>query len=251
MLGYEFKNLNKYVKIKHIVTNRLDGFSHPPFDSLNLGLHVDDEKVLVIKNREKVTNQLGYPIDDLVSMKLIHGSNVEIIQKTNKGKEEIRDTDAMITNIRGIILGVFVADCVPSIIYDPKNHAIAVIHGGWRGLAQNIGSKTIDKMIDTYDTAPENLIVGIGPAICGKCYEVGDEIKNKINKKFPSFAKEVLKNNKGKDYLNIQKLMKLQLKEKGVKSIEIANVCTLENKDYFSYRRDKKTGRFGIFAVLK
>ena len=257
MIGYEFSNLKEFKKLKCFVTDGLDGFSQPPYDSLNLGLHINDKMDSVLKNREKAVDHLGYMLSDLVVMDLVHGSNVEIIENKDKErgsdsiKNAIPETDAMVTNEKDVVLSVFVADCIPAIIYDPENHVIATIHGGWKPLAGNITAKTIDKMVSVFGSNPNKLVVGVGPAVCGKCYDVYENVANEIKEAFPNFAKEVLIKNKGRIYLDIQKLMRLQLEDKGVKNIETSEICTFENKDFYSYRRDKETGRFGIFAVLE
>lgn len=257
MIGYEFSNLKKFKELKCFVTDKQDGFSKPPYNSLNLGLHVNDQPDSVTKNREKAVKHLGYSLNDLVVMDLVHGSNVKIIENKDKGRGSnttetaIPQTDAIVTNEKGVILSVFVADCVPAVIYDPKNHVLATIHGGWKPLAKNITGKTIEKMVNIYNSDSEKLVAGIGPAICGKCYDIYENVTNEIREAFPNFANDVLTENKGKTYLDIQKLMQLQLEDKGVKNIETAEICTFENKDFYSYRRDQVTGRFGIFAVLE
>lgn len=255
MIGYEFNNFKKYKELKHLVTDRLDGHSKEPFDSLNVGLHVTDNKSTVLKNRQEISKYIGYDIKDFVFMEQVHGSNIRIIKKDNKGKGStsletaVKNTDAMITNEKGIVLSVFVADCIPIIIYDPHKQILAVVHGGWRGLTKNVIGKTIDLMNEKFGSIAEELIVGIGPTICEKCCEIGNEVVNIINTKFPKLAKRVIKKRNGKMYIDM-KIAKLQLEEKGVRDIEIADICTYENKKFYSYRRNKVTGRFGLFAVL-
>lgn len=125
MIGYEFSNLKKYKELKCFVTDRLGGFSKLPYDSLNLSLHGNDHTDSVIKNRKEAVGYLGYPLKDIVVMSLVHESNVQIIKNIDKGrgsdsaKTAIPQTDAIVTNEKNIVLSVFVADCIPAVIYDP------------------------------------------------------------------------------------------------------------------------------------
>lgn len=257
MIGYEFANLKKFKELKCFITDRLDGSSQPPYDSLNLGLHVNDSSDSVIKNREKAVSHLGYLLEDLVVMDQVHGSNVSMVARNDKGrgsdslKTALPQTDASITNEKDIVLSIFAADCIPAVIYDPENHVIATIHGGWKPLAKNITAKTINKMVSEYGSDPKKLVAGIGPAVCGKCYDVYENVACEIRESFPDIAEDVLAKNNGRIYLDIQKLMSLQLAKEGVRNVEVAEICTFENPDFYSYRRDKETGRFGLFAVLK
>jgi YfiH family protein len=147
------------------------------------------------------------------------------------------------------------ADCSLNIFYDPVKKVLAVSHSGWKGIVSRVLPNTIFKMVKTFACKRENIQVGIGPTICEKCYEVGDELIEKIEASFPDSMDQILsKTRKGSRSINIVKALHIQLCDEGIKPghIELSNLCNAcRMGDFFSYRNENKTtGRFGLFAVL-
>lgn len=174
--------------------------------------------------------------ENLIQADQVHEAGVKWVDASTKSP--VPKTDALITKDRGLWLGIQTADCVPILIYDPKKKIIAAVHAGWRSTVYRIVPETIEKMKSFAD----NLIVGIGPAICGQCFQVGPE----VSKHFPEEAKEG-------DRVNLWEANKMQLLEMGVleENIEILNLCTYENKDsLYSYRRGDRDKRNGAFIKL-
>ena len=137
----------KKKEIFHFVSTRTGGYSRSPYGSLNLGFHVGDGPDIVLKNREKLALETGIPLRSFVTVKQVHGNHVKVIkEKTQENsfvyhKEEIDEADAMVSDIKGICLVIFLADCVPIVFFDSFKKVIGLAHAGWKGTIQSIAKK--------------------------------------------------------------------------------------------------------------
>ena len=202
----------------------------------------------IIKNRKRFLNKLGIDIDSVVSAGLGHTNTVKIVTTQNRG-ELILKTDGLATNEKNLFLSVTVADCLPIFLYDPEKEVVALIHGGWRNLAQNILASAAREFINNFGSRPETILAGIGPGI-SQCHF---EVKEDVSVKFQQFLPETLKIKNGKMFLDLKKIVKLQLLNLGLKekNIEINPECTFCLIDkYFSYRRDHPTFPETMLAVI-
>ncbi|AQW81243.1 multi-copper polyphenol oxidoreductase laccase [Campylobacter pinnipediorum subsp. pinnipediorum] len=214
-------------------STRFGGVSDGAYSCLNLGLHTGDNTYNVLKNREVLRNFLC--LQKLIFVNQIHSDEVKIL----KDKEQILgDCDGIITNLKNIGICVMVADCSPILIYDSKNSVIACIHAGRQGVIKKILTKCVIKMQENFNSNVSDLSVFVGPNIKGSCYEVGDlDLKEfnefKIGNKF-----------------DMNLALKNELISLGVNDFSFNNTCAHCDNRYFSYRRDKITGRFaGIIAL--
>lgn len=224
--------------MQHHFTTRVGGVSHAPFDSLNLGLHVSDNALHVNKNREILKEKLG--VSKLVFMDQVHGDKIVCIETG----DEAPTCDAMMTNVQGIGLAVMVADCIPILFYDAKHEAIAVAHAGRVGTLLQVGQKTALAMGERFGSRLDELKIWMGPSIHSCCYEVGFEATKGFEKSL-----HVKEDNY---FLDLQSYNQAAFVALGIKpeNMDISAVCTCCDADYFSYRRDKITGRFaGVIAL--
>lgn len=233
----------------------------PPYDSLNVALHVGDRNENVISNRDKVCKEIGYSIDSLVAMQHAHSANVHVISDSEKGKgakdwsDGLPNTDSIVTNMKDVILFSATADCSVSIFFDPKKSVLGICHAGWKGVRDNIIINTISVMENKFKCNREDIIVGIGPAICDKCYDLKEEVADGFEKQFSVKSDNILrKGADGKRYLQISKAIEVQLISSGIKRdhIEDSRLCTsCMINEFYSYKKENQiTGRTGIFAVL-
>ncbi|MBS0628248.1 MAG: peptidoglycan editing factor PgeF [Verrucomicrobia bacterium] len=234
----EFESLQEH-KIRHAIFLRKGGYSEGVYSSLNLGASVGDDLFLVRKNKEKVMKL--FSSNQLISGCQVHGVHIEEVKE---GFICSRDCDGLITDKKEKPLTILHADCQAAIFYDPIHHRVANIHCGWKGNVQNIYQKTIDRF-KAMGSNPSDLLVCISPSLG----------PNKAQ--FIHFAEEFPKNFHEfvqKDYLfNLWDISRMQLKTAGVLSshIEFAEICTYENfEDFYSYRRDKITGRNATVVEL-
>ncbi len=215
-------------------TKRTGGVSHGAFASLNLGTHVGDELKDVLENRAIVAAKTG----PTQFMNQVHGDRIALIEEVT---EEVPTADALVTGIPGISLAVMVADCIPLLLTSPES--VAAVHVGRRGLVNEITRKTLSVM---RDMGASKISAIIGPAICGSCYEVSEEIFNEVIALHPKAQSQTPE---GTFALDLPAALRSVLTDEGVTIIDKFE-CTVENQDYFSYRRDGVTGRqAGIISL--
>lgn len=240
--------------IKIHFTTKAGGVSLPPFASNNLGLHVEDNAMHVLQNRQNLQEQLA--VDSIQWLKQVHGNTAVRVQH-----EEIDKTptaDALFTQQASLACAILTADCLPVLFADLDGSQVAAAHAGWRGLADNVLLNTVD----TFKVA-RKVIVVFGAAIGPAAFEVGPEVKEA----FPWASDKCFKKGQGdKYYANLYQLAYEQLRKVGVTRIYQAvfeegdsgsyqlqpfeNVqegqlpCTYAQSElFYSYRRDKQTGR--------
>lgn len=218
----------------------------------NMSLGCGDTKSS-LKNREGFLSKSGIDYRDLICARQAHGSNVRYATEEDKGRGALSpeaafsDTDGFITDRRNVALAVFTADCLPIFLHDPKNFAIGLAHAGWRGTKENIAGKTVNLMKAKFNTEPQDLHVGLGPAVRHCCYEVGEEFKIFFPDGFIERDKHY--------YLDLIKINKKQLLCSGVQDINIfdCGICTsCRSQDFFSYRKEGvDCGRMMSVIMLK
>ena len=256
-----FENLLGFKEIEHFVSTRTGGFSQFPYHSLNLGLHVGDDPDKVLKNRKRLAEAIGIPLNQFTIARQVHSGNVRVISDELRGsgstdqENAIEGTDAMVTDTPGICLIVLVADCVPILFFDPLRKVIGVAHAGWRGTLQSIASSTVTTMEKAFGSSPANIMVGIGPSIGPCCYRVGQEIISQVEgvcKDGNGYIVNESKDDEGSFDLwraNLDQLLHAGVDER---NIEIAVRCTCHEPDlFFSYRNQRgDTGRFAAGIML-
>lgn len=253
---YKFSIFDKISGIEHFVTTREFGSKKDSIGGFNLSYKVNDEVENVNNNRSVLAESVGVKSTDLFIPVQTHSSRAVIINSAND-QEKLDNTDALITCRKGLCIAVMSADCVPVLIYDYKNRIAATIHAGWKGTVDRIVEKTIQTMVDKLGAEPKNMIAGIGPSICDKVYEVGNEVAEQF-----TVFEEQIKNrivlshvNPQKKYLNLQYANRHQLLSLGIKdeNIEVANICTFTNHSIFYSARYFKNncGRFATGILIK
>jgi polyphenol oxidase len=237
--------LNQISYIEHAFSTR---------DFGNLGLHVGDIKYNVIENRKLFAEAVNINFNNIVSAKQVHGNNVVRVYMEDVGKgatdyeNSIENCDALVTDIPKIPLFAFYADCVPIFLVDPIKKAIGIVHSGWKGTLYNIAGNTVDVFVKEFKSNPGDLIAVIGPYICKDCYEVSSDIIEKFKEN--GFIEKQEKNSNNIDLGNI---IKNQLLNKGLKTIEQSTICTSCNLDlFFSHRKEQgETGRMAGIIMIK
>lgn len=198
-------------------------------------------------NKEIISTYLKIENTNLLSPIQTHSANIE---KATKNKTSYPDTDALILTDKN--LGIFLnfADCTPIILYDETQNIGAIAHAGWRGTAQNIATKTVQKMINEYNSIPQDIIAIIGPAIGFCCYNVGQDVLEQLSKTVSNF-KGLYEIRQGNIFVDLKNINKQQLIEAGLEKIDVCPYCTVHsNETFFSYRNEKGTPKRHS-AVLK
>ena len=230
------KKLLKFKEIHHGFFNKKGGKSKGIYNSLNCGIGSNDSKKNILKNLSIACNKIDVPHKKLILLNQVHSNKFHFISKNYKFNNKKLTGDALITNIKGIALGVLTADCVPILIYDKHKKIISAIHAGWKGAYRGIINKVINFLIKN-GSETKNLVGIIGPCIFQKSYEVKKDFKVKFDKKDKKNKKffRIIKN---KTYFSLNKYIYCQLEKLGVKNLEIVNKNTFETKNnFFSARR--------------
>jgi YfiH family protein len=208
-------------------TNRHGGFSHGDYSSWNLASHVGDDPTAVERNREKLRERVG----QFAIMSQVHGDSVFVVDQV---PAQVPVADALITANPKIALVVMVADCIPLLLR--SENLVAAVHVGRAGLMNSIALKTVAMMTAL---GAKQIEGSIGSAICGKCYEVPQELQDEIVSMHP-LAKSTTRT--GTPALDLPNALIAVLAEVDV-PVGISTGCTLEDVDSFSYRRNQITGR--------
>jgi len=223
----------------------------------NVALHTGDDPAAVIGRRDRVGRMLGFAPDVWVCGEQVHGNHAEIVSRRDAGRgarsraTACPNTDALISDEPGLLLAQFFADCVPLYFFDPVNGVIALAHAGWKGTVLDIAGRTVAKMAESYGSEPEKMLAAIGPSIGACCYEVGEEVADKVRDLAASRgldlqSGEILKpgDGSGKARLDLKKLNRQLMIKAGIlpSRIEMSQWCTGCRKDlFFSYRKQQGT----------
>ena len=235
------KKLLKFKKIQHGFFNQKGGKSKGIYDSLNCGIGSNDIKKNILKNLSIVSSKIGVPYKKLILLNQIHSSKFHFISNNYKFNKNKLKGDALVTNIKGVALGVLTADCVPILIYDKHKNIISAIHAGWKGAYKGIVNKVISFLIKN-GSEPENLIGVVGPCISQKNYEVKKDFKEKFNKKDKK-NKKFFKTKKNIIYFDLPNYVKTQLNLNKISNIDMNNTDTfIKKNNFFSARRALKSG---------
>ena len=226
--------------VKACVTTRAGGVSLAPFDSLNLGDHVDDSPEAVAENRRRLTDHFSI---QPAWLKQVHG-----IAVAHADPSLTATADASWTATPGIACTAMTADCLPALFCDRVGTRVAAAHAGWRGLAAGVLEATLDSLA----VPPEEVLVWLGPAIGPQAFEVGPEVRETFVEQLPEAAKAfVPSQNAGKFMADIYELARLRLAARGVTAVYGGGFCTVTDPRFFSYRRSPRTGRFASLVWLE
>jgi hypothetical protein len=225
------------MRIRRVITTRDGGASKPPYDSFNLGDHVDDDADAVAANRTRLATELGLRQQDLVWMEQVHGRTVTVV--TQPQRQPAEATDALVTNVPGLAVVALVADCVPILLGDAQAGVVAAVHAGRVGCRVGVLPAAVQAMTEL-GASPENTEALLGPAVCGECYEVPDEMRTDLERHLPGSA---TKTRKGTPGLDLRAGLWRQLAALGVGKVGVDPRCTFEDRTLFSHRRVAPTGR--------
>lgn len=221
------------------------GVSTGPYEGFNLAFHVGDDRIAVEKNRSFLTEQIG--TDNILFMNQTHSSEAALVKEVIPQGTDI-DADAIITDVKGYALAVMTADCVPVILADAAGRLIAAVHCGWRGTYSGILEKTAAMMRS--EVPDTELTAYIGPAIGASSYEVGEDLKLKFEALDSSFAECFAHLGRGKFLFDLKGVIKKKLKALNAALENTDSPDTFTDGNFYSYRRNKITGRQATVAVL-
>lgn len=245
--------LEKTEFVTHGFTTRMGGVSEGYCSTMNISTTRGDAPEAIEENRKRLARALGVNVEDFTYTHQTHTTNVAVVKEKDRGKR-FMETDGMVTNVPGICLVTFYADCVPLYFVDPVHRAIGLSHSGWRGTVGRMGQVTLEKMKEVYGTRPEDVYAAIGPSICQDCYEVSGDVIEEFQKSFSESVCPQLfyEKENGKYQLNLWKANQLVLTEAGVaeQKIAVTNLCTHCNPEILFSHRSTGVKRGNLSALL-
>ena len=243
-------------------STRLGGVSRGDWATMNFSFTRGDDPEAVRENYRRMAAALGVDVNRMVLSHQTHTTNVRRVTEEDAGKGVVRerdytDVDGLITNVPGITLVTFYADCVPLYFVDPVRRAIGLSHSGWRGTVNRMGRVTVEAMGKAFGSDPKDIVACIGPSICRDCYEVGPEVAEAFENAFePAKHSEILEEKPdGKFLLDLWRANAIVMEEAGIlpERIHMTDICTHCNPELlYSHRRTGESrGNLCAFLSLK
>jgi YfiH family protein len=240
LLFGQFELLLTFPALTHGTFTRHGGDSVAPFDSLNVGSSEASDPA-VEENHRRIANALKIP--RLIESVQEHKDQIFLMEKLYLSHKPI--ADILITQLKGIGLMIKHADCQAGLFYDPEEKVVANVHAGWRGCVQKVYTKAVKAMSHRFGSKPANIFACISPSL-GPCHAEFKNYRTELPSSFWPYQVKPF-------YFDFWAIAENELLEAGLKPhhIEIARECTYANNgDYFSYRREKVTGRMGSVIAL-
>ena len=246
--------------VKVAVTTRHGGVSQPPYDTLNLGLHVGDRPGDVRANRARVAAAFGVGLDTMVFPRQVHGTRAVLVGPEERGRGATSEDDAvpgadiLVTTSPGVTLAILVADCVPLALVDPATRVLATVHAGWRGTAAGAVARALAAMTEQGGARPDRVRAFLGPAVAPHRYQVSEEVRRALSGAVrgrlldPVVAQP---DGPGHWLVDLPAANRQQLLEAGVPAVHISRGdATTDDDAYFSDRAQRPCGRFALLARL-
>jgi len=226
-------------RVRVVTTTRLGGVSEPPFDAFNLAHHVGDDPDRVRRNRHRLREATG--LADIVWLDQQHGTRVVGAKSATAAGVGVTG-DASWTSAEGLALAVLTADCVPLVVAAADASVVAVVHCGWRGTVAGV----VEAALRAVPVSPGELAAWLGPGICQRCYQVGEEVRDALG---DDERRDVLEEDgKAKWRMDLPGLVAHRLRRTGVQRIVASGLCSHCDPRFYSYRRDGRTGRFATLV---
>lgn len=240
--------------IVHAFSTRLGGVSTGVFEGLNLSF-THDEADLVRENYRRFAAAAGIPYENMVMDRYEHGTTVLYVTEEDAGRGYLRDPlppcDGLVTDVKGLALVTGHADCMAFYFYDPEQERIGLCHAGWRGALGRIGKEVL-RVMTGKGSDPKNILCGVGPSICPKCFEVGDDVAELFETAFPGCPLRGV-NERGKATVDLWQVALCQFLEGGAlpEHVSFMGLCTKEDHRFYSFRREGRTGGMAACLMLR
>ncbi len=240
----------------HGFSTRLGGVSQGCWSTMNISTSRGDDPAAVKENTRRMALALGIDPEDMTYTQQVHSTHVAVVRREDRGKT-FRETDGLITDVPGICLVTFYADCVPLYFVDPRQRVIALSHSGWKGTVGRMGEVTVQKMTEAFGCDPADIVAAVGPSICRDCYEVSEDVIDQFRAAFDESLWPLIfaPGAPGKYQLDLWEANRQVLLGAGIlpEHLAVTNLCTHCNPDLlFSHRAmGDHRGNLSAFLALK
>jgi hypothetical protein len=218
----------------------LHGFSTSALGSVGL-IHAPDP-IPVLASRRAFARALGLASEELTTVGAVHGNR---IARVDVPQDVVQGVDGLVTDRQGVSLFATFADCYPILLWDRGKRAVALVHAGWRGTQARVAEAAVKAMREEYGSEPTDLVAGVGPGICGLCYEVGGEVASQFDGRFVKPGRD------DRFLLDLAAANASQLVAAGVGAVHVIGLCTKETDFLPSHRRNPDGTRFGAIVALR
>ncbi len=240
-------------RLTHAIFTRRGGVSPTPWAALNVGGTVGDDPERVKENRQRAFQSCGRALDSLYDAWQVHSRHVVYVDAPRSPQAPYLQADILLTDHPQVTLMMRFADCVPILLYDPRQQVIGLVHAGWLGTVRKAAYWAVHEMQEHYGCNPCDIQAGIGPSIAAHHYPVGAEVVEQVRLTFREEAAGLLSTNMS-DYitLDLWEANRFLLEQAGVRNIEVSGLCTAcQLQDWYSHRAELgRTGRFGVLIGL-
>lgn len=229
------------ISAPHCFTTRFGGVSTGYLSSLNIGTSRGDDPANVLENYRRLGTAIGFAPENLVLSRQTHSDIVHVVTEADRGAglfaPHLDSCDALITNVPGLALVVFTADCTPILLHDPVTGAVGAVHAGWRGTVSAIAARTVEAMTREYGSRPEDIRAAIGPNIAACHFETDADVPQALREAFGSEMEAFIRPAENKFYADLKAVNNWVLHRAGVKHVEVSPICTVcESHRFWSYR---------------
>ena len=244
--------------VAHGFSTRLGGVSQGMWESLNLGISRGDDPDHVRENYRRFFAAIGADGKRLAMTNQVHGGVVRTITTADvKGDPYDKvgyEADGLMTDLPGVALLVYSADCIPVLFYDPVRRVIAAVHAGWRGTAAGIATAAVERMRDVYGCRPADILAAIGPGIGPDCFETHEDVPNAMTAALSTAVLRHIKiKENGKFAVDLKGINAMRLEQAGLapEHIAVSDLCTACNPDKFWSHRKLGTNRGSMAAAIQ
>lgn len=243
--------------VAHGFSTKLGGVSVGDCAGLNLGLSRGDDPAAVRENYRLFCTAVGTNPQTVVKSRQVHTDNVRVV--TQADVQELYasldyEADALVTDVPGIALTVYYADCIPILLYDPVRAVVSAVHSGWRGTALGIVERAVEKMVHMYGSQPKDIRAAIGPGICPCCFETHADVPEAFLEAMGNVVRPFLiALPNGKFQVDLKGINAFRLQRAGLTQIEVLPLCTACHPElYWSHRKigERRGNQAAMIALL-
>lgn len=252
VVSYHFESFDPKL-VDHALYTRIGGVSEGAYQNFNLGGTCGDKPEHVRQNHIILFENFGRPYSSRFDVWQVHGETIHFTDQPRPDNQKHQPGDGIFTKNPEVTLVMRFADCVPIMIHDPVQKAVGIVHAGWQGTLLEVAAVAIRELVREYGSKQSDLFVGLGPSICGTCYQIGEDVRQKFINRWGQKSTDFISQTDDGLYLDLWAANEWILRCAGVENIENSQICTAENLDeWYSYRKEKGlTGRFAVAIALK
>ena len=244
--------------VAHGFSTRLGGVSEGIYATLNLGMNRGDAPDRVRENYRRFCAAIGADMGNIVCASQVHGDTVRTVTAADLGigldEPEPWQADGLVTDIPGVTLAVYSADCLPILLYDPVRRVVGAVHAGWRGTALGIAAKAVERMVDCYGCDRLDILAAVGPGISKCCFETHEDVPNAMTSALSTAVLRHIKiKENGKFAVDLKAINAMRLEQAGLDPdhIAVSTLCTACHPEMFWSHRKLGTSRGSMAAAIQ